>query len=76
MIEYEEVLRPSQEIISVKCDKCGKKYRYGNIQDEMEIQEFLFIREVGGYGSVFGDCAEINFDICQRCLKEFIDGDN
>ena len=52
----------------VKCDKCGKKYK-----DIMEIQEMVKFRFVGGYGSVFGDGTRVKADICQYCLKPFLE---
>ena len=38
----------------------------------MEMQEFLHIHFIAGYGSVFNDGDEIESDICQHCLSEFI----
>jgi len=68
MIEYAvetvEVKTPK----SITCDVCEKKYIYD--EDDMEIQEFQIIRSTGGYGSVFGDGAEVKLDICQHCLDE------
>jgi len=54
----------------VKCDKCKKEYN-----DIMEIQEFIKVRFVGGYSSIFGDGTRVMADICQYCLKEML-GDN
>ena len=73
MIEYKNVSTISREPYSVTCDKCKKKY---NCKDDvMEVQEFIHIREFGGFYSVFGDGEEINFDICQNCLFAWV-GDN
>ena len=52
----------------VKCDKCKKEYN-----DIMEIQEFIKVRFVGGYSSIFGDGTRVMADICQYCLKEMLD---
>lgn len=61
------VLEPKYEVVSMICDKCKKEYL-----DEMEIQEFLKIHIFGGFASVFGDGIEIESDICQYCLKEWL----
>lgn len=54
---------------SITCDKCKTTYT-----DELELQEFLVIDIVGGYNSVFGDMSRISADICQHCLKVFLNG--
>jgi len=51
------------------CDKCGRKAESNDI---IEYQEFKTIFIDGGYGSVFGDGAEIECDLCQHCLKELL----
>ena len=73
MIKYKEQKEVNIVRIAVKffCDICGKEYKP---DDHFEIQEFLHIRRTGGYGSVFGDEERIECDICQHCLKTFIDG--
>ena len=70
MIKYKEVKKPTQEIVSVKCDVCGKEYNKG--QDDFEIEEFHHIRFTGGYASVFGDGTQVECDICQHCLQKMI----
>lgn len=61
--------RDKQKIM--RCDKCGKEYE---MKDDgwVEVQEFLNINFVGGYGSVFGDGNKIRCDICQYCLYDMI----
>ena len=77
MIKHKEVTETKTEKIatSVICDICKKEYSLseerGNV-DILETQEFHYVRFTGGYGSVFGDCNEIECDICQHCLKELI----
>lgn len=61
------VLESKYEVVSMICDKCKKEY-----SDELEIQEFLKIHIFGGFASVFGDGIEIESDICQYCLKEYL----
>ena len=55
-------------IESVTCDVCQTTY-----DDEMELQEMVFLDFITGYGSVFGDGTKIDIDICQHCLKRMID---
>ena len=55
-------------VVAIICDVCKKKYNYED--DAMEVQEFLHICFQGGYGSIFGDGANIKCDICQHCVKE------
>ena len=68
MIKYKKVTRTTEEISSVKCDKCGKEYDAG----DFEVQEFHHISFCGGYASVFGDGTQVECDICQNCLFEMI----
>lgn len=51
------------------CDCCKKKVA-GN--DVFETQEAHHIEFTGGYGSVFGDGATIQCDLCQDCLHTMI----
>ncbi len=74
MIETKRVRVRKETTVAVICDLCGSRYVKGGDEDDFEIQEFLFIRFTGGYGSVFGDLDQIECDICQRCLKKIIDG--
>lgn len=67
-IETKEVLVP----VKCTCDICKREFDAGDTEGMMEIQEFQFLRFTGGYSSVFGDDTEVEVDICQYCLKEFI----
>lgn len=67
MLETVEEIYKSRKIVSITCDKCGRK-----IDDEMEMQEVFMLRHGGGYSSIFGDCVDVECDICQHCLKEMI----
>lgn len=49
------------------CDICQKE-----MIDEFEIQEMFHINHDCGYGSVFGDGAKVQYDICQKCMKEML----
>jgi hypothetical protein len=52
-----------------KCDKCTKTV---DPDDFVEWQEFMHWKNVGGYGSVFGDGVEVGVDLCQHCAKEVL----
>ena len=57
------------EIIGITCDKCGNKF---TPEDIFEWQEIYSVNFTGGYGSVFGDGANVTVEFCQKCLKELI----
>lgn len=51
------------------CDRCGREV----MPDEYsEWNEALRLRFTGGYGSVFGDGAGVEADLCQHCVKELV----
>ena len=72
MIHYKEVQETRNEIKFKECDKCHKKFDINNVDDVCEMQEFLHFRNTGGYGSIFGDEAKIELDLCQHCTKEVL----
>lgn len=75
MKNFTEKLVKVNDIKSITCDKCGKEYVFNDdMSDIFEIQEFHSIVFTGGFGSVFGDGASIECDLCQRCLYEIIKG--
>lgn len=63
--KFEEVKR--EVVTAIICDRCKKRY-----DNDMDLQEFLYIGFTGGYTSVFGDMTRVEADICQDCLKELI----
>ena len=69
--------REEKEIVTaITCDICKKEFTLIEpipTETLWEVEEFLHIRKEGGYGSVFGDGVTIECDICQHCLKKFID---
>lgn len=71
MIKYAVEITSTQVPSTIACDVCKKEYNYAT--DIMEIQEFQHLNFIGGYNSVFGDGAEITKDICQHCLKKWLD---
>lgn len=68
MIEGQKVQKEVVEPVAIICDDCKTRYEYG--EGDMEIQEFLFLRAVGGFSSVFGDGAKLEMDLCQHCQKK------
>jgi hypothetical protein len=73
MIKYitKEAKVEEREVASIQCDRCKKDY--DNTKDWDETQEFHHIYFTGGYGSVFGDGCKVECNICQHCLKRFIE---
>ena len=69
MIEHIKMVEEVERVLAVICNKCGK--RIGS-EDWIEWQEAFTYKFVGGYGSVFGDCAEMSIELCQRCMKELL----
>ena len=55
----------------VICDICKKEFDAK--KDDMEVQEFIYVRNIGGYSSIFGDGEEIYYDICQHCFQKFVE---
>jgi len=55
------------ELKHTTCDVCRTRY---SANYYVETQEFIHIKAMCGYGSVFGDGNTIQLDICQHCLKE------
>ncbi len=51
------------------CDRCGREITH---DEHSEWSETLRLRFTGGYGSVFGDGARVEADLCQQCVKELI----
>jgi hypothetical protein len=71
MIETKEVEVVQKEVVAKICDKCGLEVSV--LGDTYEAQEFHHIRFQGGFGSVFGDGNNVECDLCQKCLMEFIE---
>ena len=72
MIYYRKIQEETEEIDSKKCDKCDRIFLAKNQDDIFEMREFLHHRNTGGYGSVFGDGAAVELDLCQDCVKEVL----
>jgi len=69
MIEYKEIR--SKVPFKKTCDKCGFSVTSDD-ENFVDWQEFFSIRFTGGYGSVFGDMAEVELDLCQHCFNELL----
>lgn len=66
-----EMVQVARWDCSVKtCDRCKRSVSRDG--DVFEFQEFQFYFISGGYGSVFGDPANLECDLCQHCVKELI----
>jgi len=72
MKNYTEIKVKQNKLNSVVCDKCGIEYSNNTIEGQTEIQEFLFIKFTGGYGSIFEDMSKVRCDLCQHCVKELL----
>jgi len=67
----ELVCYEKQEVVGATCDVCKTSYnKQQDPNDVLELQEFVYIDFVGGYGSVFGDMDRHQLDVCQHCLKK------
>ena len=55
------------EVMSVKCDVCGKTFT-----DVMDLQEMVSIAKYCGYASVFSDGQCYEIDICENCVKNLL----
>jgi hypothetical protein len=73
MILYEKktIEIEDHKVVGMICDKCKKKFCWAD-EGFIEMQESYRITFTGGYGSVFGDGATIECDLCQSCLKALI----
>ena len=64
MREYVQVPSFTETLVSVSCDRCGRK-----ATDEIDAQAIEPIKIMWGYGSKFDlECWE--FDLCDTCLEE------
>ena len=71
MIHKEMKPQLVETVTGFTCDRCGKQVFNDDVFDAQEAHHVDF---VGGYGSVFGDGARVECDLCQSCLKHVLDG--
>lgn len=58
-----------EKIIGLQCDVCKIEF-----YELFKIQEFIRIKNIGGYGSIIGDSSVWEIDICEECFyKTFKD---
>lgn len=55
-------------ISSLVCDRCGTEVD----AEEPGAGDFLSVDRVAGYGSVFGDGAKVELDLCDACIQEVL----
>lgn len=77
MIEQktQRVTREVEEVVEryILCNKCGRKDESRPNPAYEEVQEYLYVDLVGGYGSRFpGDSTRVRFEVCQDCLAEWV----
>jgi hypothetical protein len=69
MKEYKPVMVSVEDLSSVKCDKCQKEM----LTDCSPFGNGICIKYKGGYDSEhFGDGSDIEIDLCEECLFEFV----
>lgn len=64
---YKDVERIVREAQGIECSKC-KRIVYAD--GDLEFQETMHYRTVGGYDSVWGDGADIEVDLYQHCAYD------
>lgn len=67
---YKEVLKKTEEITNILCNKCGKSTKHNDFGYNSTA-----IKVQGGYndsGSVIYDGVELSFDICSHCMESYI----
>ena len=71
MIKYKKVetynLVPEEKI----CNRCKKSFKE-NLDDMIGWHEFFHAEFEGGFGSVFGDGAKVEINLCQVCVYEML----
>jgi hypothetical protein len=56
-----------QELTTLVCDGCGLQ---ASTDSDYEFQEFISVSHQCGYGSIHGDCKQIDIDLCQQCFAD------
>ena len=64
---YSDTQITKRHVTKVICDRCWIEHT-----DTFEIEEFLYLDFIGGYGSIFGDGSKVECDLCQNCVKELL----
>jgi hypothetical protein len=66
-VETKIIQRDETVVDAYTCDDCKTRFP---VESWMDTQEMLRWRTTGGYGSIFGDGAEISLDLCQACVQK------
>ena len=69
MIEHKIITQEIPVQCAFVCDCCGRRFTNSDI---IESQESWHLESVGGFGSVFGDGAHLEVDLCQGCVKKLL----
>ena len=57
------------DLMAITCDHCDSY-----VDDPVEVQAFFHLAKAASYGSIFGDGASIECDLCQHCVKALLGG--
>lgn len=61
---YGEISEVRQQVTGWVCNKCARDI---DVDEMTESQEVFRYRDIGGYGSVWGDGTDYEIVLCQRC---------
>jgi len=64
---YKDVEQTVRKVDGIECSKC-KKTVYAD--EDLEFQETMHYKTVGGYGSVWGDGNTVEVSLCQYCAYD------
>ncbi|MFW6310958.1 MAG: hypothetical protein ACOC1K_01855 [Nanoarchaeota archaeon] len=67
-MEIKKIYSIPQEVVTgYRCNRCLREF-YSD--DSFELEEFIEINKVGGYGSKIGDGTNWSLGLCQDCFLE------
>jgi len=64
---YKDVQVTEQHCTGFECSRCKARYK---AEDIVEMLEMMYWRNIGGYGSVWGDGTTVVVTLCQKCTLE------
>lgn len=67
MQKTEETTIATVKVVGLVCDVCGREIEES---DYIGMQEAICLDEWGGFGSLIGDGAHWQIDICQECFSK------
>lgn len=68
MFISKEIQKTEEVVEGIRCDKCGKE-KYYEIS-LFEVEEYVCLHGVGGFGSKIGDEVFWEIDLCEDCFLE------